>query len=1627
MTTIIDTPNYQFVEATHTKKGSKLYVIQLKNKVEDKFKLLTRRVENHGGYYSGHQKGFVFNRILSQKEIDEIFKGIFFEEKVELQKVDENKDAWNYTLEELKSIPVSKRGEDTFNFKYNLDGKLVNYSIKVPSGSTDDAFISLAKKIIGNALMSGKYNKAVEKGEITPVRAAQIIKSLGYSLEQINQDFVELHPDIQAVWSMKKANQEEVLDKVRFPYLYERSEMSHLSDKRYSQIINDAIDSNKYEKLIKEGTVSANKVAFIIESAGFEIPEGLLGEAISERKEEIESLVGGYADSQSIYDISEKHGVPIKEIIRQFKKGLKVEREHTKDKQKMGEIVKDHLVENPYYYDVLIQAEKTMEELDPSKFKSHDEYMKAFSEKERELEGLSVEEKVELKARTIIDKIKYAHKQIGDGVPDEVESFLKNQILNHFVSLFNEVVSEYIFYTPVWLDLQNEYLTESQRNKMLMYGIYNNAHYEEDVVNKFIENVIDSEMIFGSENKKLNNIFNLLPYSPFEVPSELEYDLNPKDKNLAEIVDAFVNKTKVLTSTLGVYFGKDGVFASKFTLDIFLKGKKGYLPKNNIEEGIYGLSNSAKNILPAYGAKRLNMLKDKKAIQFFQEYMATYGNEKGEFDKGISVLTHDQIQTMFKDMSVVYWNKAYKDYVKKEVDGLKLKVSSYSVLYIKQGANLFTICLHDFIEALAAIIKMGIDTVQFGVSKNGLYISENVSSLIRLEESGIRVSIKSNESEMPHGMLYYDLNKKEFLTNKVEKNSMEGGGDVSDKPKIVVHNNTNSASDKDAQKIISEYLKNLNDSGRKVFIEFLKKSNQNIKDYEAFFYVSKDYHDKNSNKFYSNKIIYQKNIEDAYKNAINYDDAEPSFIRIYRHGNIIGYAAVTEFDLFGDWDGDKYDEKGYLKKELKEQAIKQLKKNLFVEDISEMKDGGGVGEEKINIRLDNELSVFKWTISEILSRINEDKSGHIYTKEDWMIGFRDKLRKKGFTLIDSDGKPLNDSVTNGGFKDYDNSYGEPIDLPKDFYLKGKRYTGAAIFVKGKRYKKDGDFITTNKFGLLMTLSNGGYLSQENEGDDFLTDSDGYGIRSISRTGIIINIDNNGVKIYSDGGDIESDEKKWVDCPRCGGSGELPMYRHINAGVCFECGGKGVVPNKSAVEIVERMRLSKKKNAEKRKLENEKQKAYYDAINKRKEDFAINFNNNIIEKVIIPNTEYKYLFQENRGFKTILALFNSLGVKDAEGFLKALKDYGKQFLDPIFESELAKYLHETYNYNYIKEINKEYLKDFFLFESNYRSYLNKKQNEIIALLFDKYSPQYEKIGRYDDDVIEDRPSGSRMEDGGEVKNNLEKIFDPVSWNYGGTILFTELISLLNKYNFVISEGSYLNKETNLYESKEKELKKISEVEGFGRRGIQFDNGLQLEFSDNMPYDFYGNPFVEEDKNLPDYLKQSDLGKTKNTEHKREKKLIVTVDISYKIGVANEHLCTFEIKELNVKSIDKGLKECGFEASTSTSEESFDNAGDTEMKDGGLLTKKRRNKLVVKPYTGYEFAKYLKKLGYIEKDGSYKVEVLVIGDGDENDRTFEIELYDYDSVSAIGTNFYDEDQDTMEVFFKDIEYVLKDLNA
>jgi DnaJ-class molecular chaperone len=34
----------------------------------------------------------------------------------------------------------------------------------------------------------------------------------------------------------------------------------------------------------------------------------------------------------------------------------------------------------------------------------------------------------------------------------------------------------------------------------------------------------------------------------------------------------------------------------------------------------------------------------------------------------------------------------------------------------------------------------------------------------------------------------------------------------------------------------------------------------------------------------------------------------------------------------------------------------------------------------------------------------------------------------------------------------------------------------------------------------------------------------------------------------------------IKCNRCGGSGMLPQFKHVERGVCFKCKGEGVVKN-----------------------------------------------------------------------------------------------------------------------------------------------------------------------------------------------------------------------------------------------------------------------------------------------------------------------------------------------------------------------------------------------------------------------------------------------------------------------------------
>jgi len=83
----------------------------------------------------------------------------------------------------------------------------------------------------------------------------------------------------------------------------------------------------------------------------------------SETEEIMENkLVGGRADNETIKDIAKKFRVTVKYLKQQLKKGMKVESEHTDDKEKQKEIASDHLAEFPNYYEELEGVEEKLKD-----------------------------------------------------------------------------------------------------------------------------------------------------------------------------------------------------------------------------------------------------------------------------------------------------------------------------------------------------------------------------------------------------------------------------------------------------------------------------------------------------------------------------------------------------------------------------------------------------------------------------------------------------------------------------------------------------------------------------------------------------------------------------------------------------------------------------------------------------------------------------------------------------------------------------------------------------------------------------------------------------------------------------------------------------------------------------------------------------------------------------------------------------------------------------------------------------------------------------------------------------------------------------------------------------------------
>ena len=71
-----------------------------------------------------------------------------------------------------------------------------------------------------------------------------------------------------------------------------------------------------------------------------------------------DGLKGGLADNKTLKQIANKHSDKISSLRNQLKIGVKIEMEHTNDKDIAFEIAMDHLMEDPNYYTNLNKIEK---------------------------------------------------------------------------------------------------------------------------------------------------------------------------------------------------------------------------------------------------------------------------------------------------------------------------------------------------------------------------------------------------------------------------------------------------------------------------------------------------------------------------------------------------------------------------------------------------------------------------------------------------------------------------------------------------------------------------------------------------------------------------------------------------------------------------------------------------------------------------------------------------------------------------------------------------------------------------------------------------------------------------------------------------------------------------------------------------------------------------------------------------------------------------------------------------------------------------------------------------------------------------------------------------------------------
>jgi hypothetical protein len=144
---------------------------------------------------------------------------------------------------------------------------------------------------------------------------------------------------------------------------------------------------------------------------------------------------------------------------------------------------------------------------------------------------------------------------------------------------------------------------------------------------------------------------------------------------------------------------------------------------------------------------------------------------------------------------------------------------------------------------------------------------------------------------------------------------------VKEAPWITIIPNTNSAYDIQGQKFIKAFISKIN-------VKKLVAIADKDLNYEAYGVFTKIYPE-------DSEVLLVTSIEKAYQAALNYDLEDLNIVKAKKVGNNIQYDYFIG-SLFGDYRGEKYDEKGNLKQSVKDAAILLIKERFehIAESIS---------------------------------------------------------------------------------------------------------------------------------------------------------------------------------------------------------------------------------------------------------------------------------------------------------------------------------------------------------------------------------------------------------------------------------------------------------------------------------------------------------------------------------------------------------------------------------------------------------------------------------------------------------------------------------------------------------------------